>query len=186
MNSPAHSDSQLFAGVFALVGRCWSREADLELLTRLNDSVTKQEFENLGGYVPSVIEDKIESLALDYCQLLVGPKNHILPIQSVWESDRLESESSSSMRTFFAILKGYEPPISIVDHLGVQLDFASRLLALDSPLAKEMFADFHVRHLNWANAMLNVVPQKTQSDFYVGLGTVTKNLLQLAIQDVEQ
>jgi len=185
MNSPIHSESQLLASAFALVSRCWLKEADMDLVKRLNDPATKTEFENLGGFVPAANVETVENLALDYCQLLVGPKNHVLPIQSVWESDRLESESSSSMRMFFAILKGYEPPISIVDHLGVQLDFASRLLAMDSEVSQEIFAKFHYQHLNWALPLLTVVHQKTQSDFFLGLGTVTKNLLQLAIQDVE-
>ena len=178
-------DYQQLAGVYELLGRLWLEELDLGLLQALATEEMKMAIENLGGNVPDEIDDEtVENLAVDYCQLLIGPKNHVSPLQSVWEKQLLQSEAASSMQKFVSYLPGFQPQGSMLDHIGVQLQFMGELFeraaaAKDHELVEKFAEDFFQKHLKWTAPFLAAVAEKAETDFYAGLANLTANFLNL-------
>ena len=89
----------------------------------------KKPYSQLGGCVPEFVDAAvIEQLKVDYCELLVGPKGHISPVQSVWADNQFQSKTAASMNRFFELIPEYKPESNLSDHIGVQLDFLSAIL----------------------------------------------------------
>lgn len=170
-----------FAAVFQLLGRLWLTEVNLETLQEMGTNPFLGAYEELGGYLPNEIgEQTTEQLAVEYCSLLIGPKGQISPVESVWTSDQLQSNSASSMHRFFELLPGYQPQSSFADHIGVQLDFAgSLLLSQEDPdgKAEEILNHFVTTHFAWIDDFLKEIVARSQSDFYRGVARVTMNLI---------
>lgn len=127
--------------VAKLLGELWLREVTLSRLHQLHaDASIGDSLKSLGLELPHLtadaIDEKIEDLAIDYCQLLIGPKGHISPVQSVWVAEQFQSTSVDAMKSFFELLPGYQPPGSFHDHVGVQLDFAGSMLIATDHLAQ--------------------------------------------------
>lgn len=173
------------ARIGELLGRLWLHEADLETLVAMGKDSFRVPYEELGGFVPETVDqDVVESLAVEYCEVLIGPKGQISPVQSVWVGDQLQSETASSMSRFFELLPGYESPSSLTDHVGVQLDFVSKLLKQDNNVADEIVAAFFQSHLNWTSQFFDRVTQATRSEFYRGLAKVSKAMVQEVFRPV--
>lgn len=178
-------DYHQLAGVYELLGRLWLEELDLGLLQALATDEMKAAVENLGGNVPDTVdEETVEQLAVDYCQLLIGPKDQISPLQSVWEKQLLQSEAASSMQNFVGYLPGFQANGSLLDHIGVQLQFMGELFeraaaAKDHDLVEKFAEDFFQKHLKWTAPFLAAVAEKADTDFYAGLSNLTANFLNL-------
>ncbi len=168
-----------------LLGNCWLNEMTHETLSalgestsaELKDALRKLEWKIPGPGSSEAREEVIEELAIDYCQLLVGPKGHLSPVESVWVSDQFQSETVSAMKAFFDLLPGYQPPISLQDHIGVQLDYAGNLLIAagnsGEPAAFEPLAAFCGSRLTWIDGLLDGVRSRAKTDFYRGLSVAT-------------
>lgn len=168
--------------VLELLGRLWLREVDLETLRQLNQPGVRAAFEVLGGSVPTEIgPESVEQLAVDYCQLLIGPQDQLSPVQSIWESQQFQGAAAASMNRYFQMLEGYEPPSRIVDHLGVQLDFAGRLtLAVENESSGQRIAVQYAKdHLQWCNLLLERMMERAETDFYRGLARITQQVFAL-------
>lgn len=178
-------DYRQLAAVYDLLGRLWLTEIELELLQALASDELKSAVEHLGGNVPETIdEETVEELAVDYCQVLIGPKDHVSPLQSVWEKQLLQSDAASSMQRFVEYLPGFEPNGSMLDHIGVQMQFMGELFqraadAEDSDLVENFAEDFFQKHLKWAGPFLAAVAEKAETEFYAGLANLTANFLNL-------
>lgn len=127
------------------------------------------------------LEQELERLQIDYCQLLIGPQGHVSPVESVWATDQFQSNSVDAMRSFFDLLPSYRPPDKFHDHIGVQLDFAGHLLmAADQQTAGQLeqadylFKTYLQHRVLWAKPMLKKVHQQAQTSFYRQLSTVTR------------
>jgi TorA maturation chaperone TorD len=127
--------------------------------------------------------ETIDRLAADYCQLLIGPKKHLPPVQSVWADHTFQSKAASSMGRYFELYADYLPPGTIHDHLGCQLDFVAFLLDEasrgedHSQSAMQVLKQFQQEHLQWAQQLIDRVAQKADTDFYRGLAVVTDKLI---------
>lgn len=174
------SQSTYYLGeISGLLGRLWLHEVDKATLDAMNDPSFRGCYQSLGGVVPENVDDQtIEDLAVAYCELLIGPKGHVSPVQSVWVDDQLQSDTSASMNRFFELLPGYQAQSNLSDHIGVQLDFASALLQSDEAAAGEVVNAFAQTHLTWAEDFLNRVQSQTDSDFYQGLARVSRALIE--------
>lgn len=170
--------------MYALLARIWLRELDLPLLNQLRSPELNSSFQSAGGELPP--ESGLDDLAVEYCRLFVGPKDHLPPLQSVWERGELQSDITSSIRSF-ADAANYQPPASVAsllhDHLGVQLDIMSHItLLLPSTAAEEepfsFAAEFFRRHLTWPSDLLNTAIQRTTSPFYTTVVQMTATFLQ--------
>ena len=171
------ADSQL-AAITGLLARLWLREVDLATLEAMGTSSFCKTYIELGGVIPVAVNQEIvEQLAHEYCQLLVGPQHQISPVQSVWRENQFQASTAGSMSRFFELIPGYNPPSNLLDHIGVQLDFLSQLLARsEQPETKDIIEHFGKTHLNWTGSFLNRVEQSTSSNFYRGLAVVTREL----------
>jgi len=171
-----------------LLGSCWLKEMTHESLTALTalgngSPELKDAFKKLDWEIPetsdaAALDGVIEELAIDYCRLLIGPKGHLSPVESVWMTDQFQSETVSAMQAFFDLLTEYQPPISLHDHIGVQLDYAGNLLVAagnsNDPAAMEPVAAFCSSRLAWTDGLLRGVSSLAQTDFYRGLSTATE------------
>ena len=178
LNGPSDAFDELIAERLAyvgiLLGQCWLNEMTAQSLAALNEPDVASCLDAIGWQVPTPTPEVVESLAIDYCQLLIGPRGQLSPVESVWASQQFQGASASSMKSFFELLPGYQSPSSLSDHIGVQLDFASHLL-----LAAEGDAEpvqlFVAQRLDWAEQLLKGVHGKAETDFYRGLAVATKH-----------
>jgi TorA maturation chaperone TorD len=160
------------------LGRIWLKEVDLETLEAMREPGFFEPYRSLGGFVPESANDAtVEELAVDYCRILVGPKNQISPVQSVWIENQFQSNSASSMKKFFDLLPDYQAPDSLSDHIGVQLDFLGTLTQEPNPEAKEIARLFCQKHLGWVDKFFDQVERGSNSNFYNGVTRVTRCLI---------
>ena len=79
-----------------LLGSCWMKEMTHESLSALGGDGSpelKDALEKLVWEIPEPTDSDarngvIEELAIDYCRLLIGPKGHLSPVESVWTTDQ--------------------------------------------------------------------------------------------------
>jgi len=123
--------------------------------------------------------EMLDRLAADYCQLLIGPKKHLPPVQSVWADHKFQSVAASSAVRFYELYADYHSPGTIPDHLGCQLHFAAFLLdqICHEDTAEQVLAQFRQEHLGWAEQLLQRVTVKADTDFYRGLAVTTTQLI---------
>ena len=171
------------AGTYRLLARLWIREVDDQLLAILLVPPLCDVFTAAGGTLPvNVAPSTLEELAVDYCQLFLGPANHLPPFQSVWQHGQFQSESAKSMQHYVSVA-GYETGSLMVDHLGVQLDVMGRFLdfGLESvqhsddvfDLASTYFAE----HLTWVAPLLEAAINRAETDFYRSTIHMTRDFL---------
>ncbi len=189
-------DAAATAGMYRLLAHIWSREVDATFLQQLDSQPLRGAFTSAGGVVPEHHDpETIESLAIDYCQLFVGPKDHLPPVQSVWQTGQLESSTTTSMRSFMEVV-GYErdqlPRGQMHDHLGVQLDVMGHIMFQLSSFKedqieadpqkvsqiKELVDSYFTLHLTWPERLLEIAESRATTDFYRSIMNLTRGFLQ--------
>jgi len=177
----SRQDLEARAGVYELLSRLWLYEVDPELLSELTDGSLAAAWRELGG--PDTGDRHVESLATEYCRLFVGPRGHVAPFQSVWESGQHGGTSVSSMREYLSLLNEPVPGLEeIPDHFGVQLllmgTFLRCLSAESCPTELSRLAcDFYQEHVQWAGGLLEAALERTTDPFYCFLITATREFL---------
>lgn len=175
------------ANVYALLGRLWLQELDEPLLAEFESEPLRGAFQSVTGQ--ELPTEELDHLAAEYCRLFVGPKEHFPPIQSVWQEGKLDSEISTSVRSFasaisYAPLSAY--PNTLIDHLGIELEIMSRSLQLFSHQISngipsdetEAFAqEFFRRHLCWTDRFIAAAARSTELVFYKLLLNSTRDFL---------
>ncbi len=171
--------------VAILLGEFWLRELTLARVqqlcaTEITDALSAFEW-SLPQATDDDLQEHLERLQIDYCQLLIGPKGHISPVESVWAADQFQSKSVDQMKSFFDLLPGYQPPDRFHDHIGVQLDFAGHLLiaadqhaSAETEQADDLLETYVQQRIVWAKPMLAKVHRQAQTSFYRRLSTVTQ------------
>ena len=171
------------SGVYALLARLWMREVDHDLIQLLDGTELGDAFRAAGGTIPRVAE--LDELATEYCRLLIGPRNHLPPLQSVWARGELQSEITTSVQDFAQAVNYQTEPgqaTTMLDHLAVQLEImaiATRLLAGDSQhddgiaLAREFFR----RHLSWPQPLLAAISAGARHAFFDSAARMTADFL---------
>ena len=174
---------QSISDLYSLLARLWVSEVDQELLRAIQGSPIADALQ----ITPDFAADSgaIDQLAVQYCELFIGPRNHLPPYQSVWQEGQLQSQTSDSVRSFAAAIGQNEfPSDTMPDHLGVQLRIMSRITAMlsndgdnDSELPK-VASEFFARHLTWPDRLLAAAQKKAQSGFYQAMTKLTGDLLE--------
>ena len=171
------------AGTYRLFARLWLREVDEPLLADLLRPPLCDVFSAAGGALPDNVDSStLEELAVDYCQLFVGPANHLPPYQSVWQRGQFQSESADSMQRYEVAI-GYETGGLMFDHLGVQLDVMGHLLDCGPESGQhsdEVFrlaATYFAEHLTWAAPLLKAASSRASTDFYRSTIRMTHDFL---------
>ena len=175
-----NSHRQAVSNVYSLLSRLWLAEIDEPLLRELSKPRLRDAFAKIGGVIPD--RKQLDELAIEYCRLFIGPRDHLPPIQSVWQRAQLQSDITDSVQAF-ADLFGYSMPIQhdgILDHLGIELDMMSAVLAngVASDEESAAVAEFFARHLSWPSKLLDAANDQTQSTFYKSLMQITREFLQ--------
>jgi TorA maturation chaperone TorD len=192
------AETSALSGTYRLLARLWLREADEMLLTALREPPMCDLFEQAGGLPPQA---EVDALAVDFCQLFVGPSGHLPPYQSVWQSGQFQSQAIHSMRDF-ADLVEYDfaspPHATLPDHLGLQLDVMGSILERVSNVLAEKFAieseqaassdhlvaavevaqTFFQRHLTWPEPLLSAAAPRATTNFYRSAISLTREFLE--------
>lgn len=174
----AINETLAIENVYTLLGQWWRHEIDTNQLKTLQQEPLRFAWTELGGALPT---ESVEELAIEYCRLFIGPRDHLPPLQSVWQRAELDSETVGSMQEF-AKLVGYHTSESILDHLGVQLDLMSYLLRRvrqepEKTLHQEIADEFFCRHLTWPEPLLAATVRNATYDFYRSLAELTRDFL---------
>ena len=84
-DSPAGDAEDLegLAGFYRLLSRLWVSELDAEWLETLVDGSLADVAEELEFPLDGPREEVLEQLAIEYCGLVIGPKNHVPPHESL-------------------------------------------------------------------------------------------------------
>jgi len=182
------------SGVYRLLGLLWRQEVNAALLAELCATDLRDAFESVGGSLPDPNGTSVSELAIDYCQLFVGPKGHLPPYQSVWQNGQLCGDATASMMQFME-LSHYDASHladgQFVDHFGVQLDVMAHLIeqATDCPAEQkesvsEVVSAFAAAHLRWAKPLLQQANAKANTSFYRSLADVTQTFLGEELTDL--
>jgi len=178
------------AGIYGLLARLWLREVDASLLEELHSPPLCECFAQAGGILPKKDDaDAIEELAIDYCQLFVGPSGHLPPFQSVWQNGQFQGDAAASMKEWAEVI-GYEPAFStsatMLDHLGVQLDVMGCILnqcpSTQGKSDRNNFLNrvartFFCQHLTWPTTLLEVAVERANSKFYLSMMQMMQDFL---------
>ena len=184
---PCSDDKLGRSGLYRLLARLWLREVDTPLLERLSDGLLGEAFVAAGGVLPEAVTgETVEGLAVDYCQLFLGPSRHCPPYQSVWEAGQFEGEAGTSVREFAEVVR-YDPeaalPGGMVDHLGVQLDLMGHLLAgeveAEEGVVEEVAGAFYSAHLAWPETLLSATKERAETEFSRSMLTLTGAFLDI-------
>ena len=173
--------------VAILLGEFWLRELTAKRTKQLSQSDIADALTSLPLYLPGSRgenqEEDLERLQIDYCQLLIGPKGHVSPVESVWVADQFQSKAVDAMKSFFDLLSGYQPPDGFHDHIGVQLDFAGHLLQAADQVGEnfdqtnELVNIFVQKRLVWTTPFLKEAKQRAETNFYRQLAVATQQWL---------
>jgi TorA maturation chaperone TorD len=184
--SMSSAEAAARSGTYRLLARLWLREVDRELLRKLCSPPLCDSFVEAGGILPAGDNEwTIEQLAIDYCQLFIGPANHLPPFQSVWQSGQFQGAAIASMEKFVEVV-GYDtdalPSGTMLDHLGVQFDVMGHILdqiptcqsEQESPeRAWEIAHCYFAMHLTWPAKLLEVAAPRATTEFYRSIFMLT-------------
>ena len=170
----ALNDLKALSAIYQLLGRLWLREVDKDLLVELAASPFRELFTVAGGFIPDTVsESLLEDLAVEYCRLFVGPTNHVVPIQSVWQQGRLQSDAADSMKKYASLIKD-NLGTEMFDHLGVQFVVMSALIDCysidrEDDRSAQVVARYFTQHLCWASPLFDAAKCRARSRFYQSL-----------------
>lgn len=170
------------SSVYALLSQLWQSEIDMPTLKALNEPDMRDAYESMGGILPEANDQVVEDLAVDYCQLLIGPQNAISPVQSVWEENKFEGRAAVSMRKYFETVPSFHTDENVVDHLGVQLAFMAELFVQASTAEhpetfEDIAAHFIADHIAWTNSFFERIEARAETGFYKGLAKLSRDFL---------
>lgn len=161
---PIPAALRLFASVF-------EREVDEKLLGEL--TARRQEIENvlggdpLAGIDPGDAASALEVLAVEYCRLFIGPRDHLPPVESVvLGEERFWGPSTRKVVEFYRTvgLAPREESRIMPDHLSMELDCMAMLEETDRRDQASAFASEHV--LKWMPLLAKHVSECATIAFY--------------------
>ena len=177
----------LLANASELLASLWLREVDESLVTQLAHPPLRQAFADAGGIAPA--GDELEDLAVEYCRLFVGPRDHLPPYQSVWQHGELQSKTAVSVEQFSRAsgFHAHDDKPTMMDHLGMELAVMAQILRCranetEDDLKQEteaMIAEFHQRHLRWCKPLTDAVEQRASTEFYRRLAKMTAEFVSI-------
>ena len=176
MNQPATSeiDTQEIANraaVYEFLSRTLLSEIDMGFLTLMQQVDLSNALANLSIVVPEATDHAVEQLAIDYCNIFIGPTDQVPPFQSVWADRQLYGDSVASMQEYLEITAVTPEDSLMKDHVGLQLLVLAKILAAcsqcEQPKEYEPLASaFFIEHVRWAKTMLKAASDRAETEFY--------------------
>ena len=176
------------AGMYRLLATLWSSEVSDALLAELQSGTYAATFSEHHFFSADEALD-VTTLAEDYCQLFVGPRDHLPPYQSVWEEGQLAGRAAASMRRYLELSE--KPLLHCeveADHLGHQLALMGEITAGIAPVSPDderhaayhaLGREFFTAHLLWPAPLLARAEQQAQTQFYRVVSRCTAEFLEL-------
>ena len=156
------------AGVYELFAHLLLNEVDSKTLSLFHDEQWLGCWKDLEIEITAVSEAGIETLAVDYCRIFIGPKDFCPPYQSVWQDGHMQSDVITSMNEYVEVVSSVAAQ-NIKDHAGVQFKMMSQILQFEaasveppSTLARAFFVD----HIVWTEPMFSLASTLAGTDFY--------------------
>ena len=175
------------AGMYRLLATLWCSEVSGALLAELQLGTCAATFVDHQFFSADEAID-VTTLAADYCQLFVGPRDHLPPYQSVWEEGQLAGRAAGSMRRYLELLEGPLLPRNVeADHLGRQLALMGEITAGMATVGSEderhttydaLGREFFAAHLLWPASLLTLAEQQAQTQFYRAVSRCTADFLE--------
>ena len=174
------SSAENRGAVYRLLARLWANELDQSVVELFSTTDTQQLWTELGGIDPSTVD--MEETAEDYTRLLIGPLNHVSPVQSVWASGELQSETAVSVQEFAEVCQFTSPWESLpLDHLSNTLMIMARLVEVTAhvnvPDALQIPRVFFGRHVDWVQQVMQRLAAIDEEGFYGNAAQVTATFL---------
>ena len=172
MDLPQHISNEAFgrAGLYELYARLLLNEVDVEMLSLFLGPEWSICFRELGISIPPENAISIETLAVDYCNIFIGPKDFCPPYQSVWEAGHLQSEVVASMNDYLEVVSPVTTQ-NIKDHAGLQFEMMSQILRYESMPDAEpstLSEAFFHEHIRWTERMFSLGTELAETEFYRG------------------
>ena len=180
VNEDDHSQS--LAGLLKLLASLWAREVTSDSVLLTNPDVSR-EWQQLTGITSDKIVGMTDELAEEFCRLFVGPKDHLVPLQSVWLTGEFQTSIVTDL-TEFSKLCGYrsEWPDLLLDHIANELMILATILQKgdlqpeEKDVVCEIVHTFYERHLKWSVPLLERVVSRDQNGFYRCVATLTQSV----------
>jgi TorA maturation chaperone TorD len=157
------------AGIYELLARLILKELDEDTLKLFKSPGWKRLFNLCDIHPPEPTEALVESLAIDYCRVFIGPNQHCPPYQSVWNSGQLASELMDSMSQFQDFIKPRSES-SIKDHFGIQLEMMAFILVFQNQNPQERGSNlakhFFNSHVQWGQRLMAAATKRSDCEFY--------------------
>jgi TorA maturation chaperone TorD len=169
------------ANVYSLLGQLWLSEIDAAALQAIASSSLAETFQMDTNLVDD--QEYLETLAVEYCALFIGPKDHFPPYQSVWQAGQLQSETAASVRAFAAAINASAliDESAMADHVGHQLVVMgcihSLFSASESDPLLQLGTAFYQRHLSWIEPLSQSVSRRSGVKLYRSMATLTAELM---------
>ena len=180
MNSPKNQMDHLLAraGLYQFYARLIERELDIETLSTFNTDPLKSAFHNLKIEVPDLSDETVETLAIDFCHIFIGPRDFVPPYQSVWESGQFESAATDSMAEYLEIITP-QSKYRFKDHAGLQLEMMNFILQRQHEIqdCSDLANVFFARHVEWIGGMLHAAAKRSETPFYQSVLTAGAEFL---------
>lgn len=177
--------SSELAPVYGFIGGLWLREptqGDLETWNTVCSAMPGLPSETVS------VSEPLDNLHAEYCRLFVGPKDHLPPIQSVWQTGQLGGPSAISMERYVehsGFTRSDAEFQTPADHIGVQLQLFGWLLAQptvsETTVAAEVLREYHAAHLCWPEELLGRVAVAAEAELFRQLAIVTEQLVKLPL-----
>jgi len=193
MNSACETTNRV--GLYQFYSSIFLQEPDASTLELFQNPEWQSAFEELGVMSPLASPSVIDDLAVDFCQIFIGPQKAVPPIQSVWQSGQLQSNCIESMNRYLEFIQP-ATETSVKDHFGSQLEVMALILralmgqsAEDSAKPTEqaeqtdldsLAVSFFGDHIEWALPMIQSAAAKAETDFY---NTVLNSCLEFVTQE---
>lgn len=154
-----------------LFGSIFHREADGRLLeqieARRQEVSAVLEGDPFDGLDMGDPDAAVETLAVEYCRIFIGPRSHLSPVESVVLGEgRLWGPSTEKVAEFYraAGLAPAQDSRILPDHISMELDCLAQLEESDRHDGAVAFARGHI--LRWLPALTQHVQQRATAAFY--------------------
>ncbi len=187
MNQPTVSEIDTLeianrAAVYQFLSRTLASEIDLGFLTLMQQIDFSRALSDLSIVAPAATTQSVELLAIDYCNIFIGPTDQVPPFQSVWADQQLHGDCVASMKEYLEITSLTPADSMMKDHIGLQLQVLAKILMAcsesEQPKDYESLATaFFIEHVRWATPMLRAAAGRAESDFYQSVCTTAAKFI---------
>ncbi len=130
-----------------------------------------------------------ESMCAEFTRLFLGPVPFVFPYESMYIDGSIMAKSLLKVKNEyraagFSRAQGFHEP---EDHIAMELGFMGNLCQKVSKENLKVQREFLDKHLSkWAPGFCNELCEKSRSDFYKGIGKLTKGFLDFEKNLIEE